>query len=141
MRDFLYDPYEDGRIYLVNREPHLAHVMMRGLKWYDCILWPQDIAKWPSPPLIILSGNDTIVPSTKIKEMLMRGSKKTNGEQSVVNASKRGGYIVMWLSDTDHGGFLYEDQVLAKVTESINKPPKLKAGERYAYKLVYPQTR
>ena len=140
VRDFLYDPYEDGRIYLVNREPHLAHVMMRGLEWYDCILWPQDIAKWPEPPLIVLSGNDTIVPSTKIKEMLMRGANEKKGIEVSAGAVHRefGGYIVMWLSDTDHGGFLFEDKVLEEVVETINRPPRLSSGERFCYKLVYP---
>jgi hypothetical protein len=140
VRDFLYDPYEDGRIYLVNREPHLAHVMMRGLEWYDCILWPEDIAKWPQPPLIVLSGNDNIVPSTKIKEMLMRGANEKRGEEASITGAQKewGGYIVMWLSDTDHGGFLFEDKVLEEVVETINRPPQLARGKRFCYKLVYP---
>lgn len=135
LRDFLYDPYEDGRIYLVNREPHLAHVVMRALRWYDCILWPEDIAKWHKPPLIILSGNDTIVPSTKIKEMLMREETKSLNKKS---AEQWGGYTILWLSDTDHGGFLFDPRVLEEVVSNVNNSPDLRPGTRYLYKLVYP---
>ena len=110
-RNFLYDPYEDGRVYLVNREPHLAFTLMRQLDWKAFILWPEDLNVLSNPATIILSGSDALVPSAKIKAQLAEaghdGIAKTN---------------LVWLSDCDHGDFLFDNVLAQNVTKHILNP-------------------
>ena len=111
----------------------VVHAMMRGPGfWHDAILWPEDLASWPNPPVIMLSGDDTIVPSNKIKELLWGAREETTA------AMEMGRFVMVWLSNTDHGGFVFEKSVLREVVECVLSPPRPKLGKRFLYKLVYP---
>ena len=105
-RNFMYDPFEDGRVYLVNREPHLAYTLMRKLHWQSLILWPEDLNVLKNPATVILSGNDSLIPSVNIKGQLAEAGHDGVAETNLI-----------WLSDCDHGDFLF-DNALAKRLQS-----------------------
>ena len=151
VKDFIYDPFEDGRVYLVNREPHLVHTMMRTMNYADIVLWPDDLKSWRNPPIVIMSGKDTIVPSARIKELLMQQQhvvantnrpfrQQNNDENEKLNLLEAtetpAKVVVVWLSDTDHGGFLFDSNVLHEVEECVLNPPRPAEGEYTLYKLV-----
>ena len=136
VRDFIYDPFEDGRVYLVNREPHLVHAMMRTLVYKDVVIWPEDLKLWRNPPVVVLSGNDTIVPSTKIKELLMQQRQRDLKSTSSATKTEAARVVVVWLSDIDHGGFLFDTNVLKEVERLVLKPPRPNDDCNVLYKLV-----
>ena len=92
-KNVLYDPVEDGRIYLMNREPHLAFTLMRTLKWMNVILWPEDLQQLKRPPTLILSGGDNFVPCSGIKSMFAEA-----GQDSTLSSK------IIWLDNVDHAG-------------------------------------
>ena len=124
-RNFLYDPFEDGRVYLVNREPHLAHTLMRQFDWKDFILWPEDLHGLNNPATVILSGNDALVPSAKIKGQLAKAGHNGIAETNLV-----------WLSDCDHGDFLFDNILAKKVIKHILNPDNNKRPFGMHYTLV-----
>ncbi len=108
-KNVLYDPFEDGRIYLLNREPHVAFTLQRTTKWHNVIIWPKDLANLKNcTPNIVLSGSDSIIPCNSIKSTLAEA-----GSAGVANS------IVMWLPDVDHAEFLFEKAVRERVVELV----------------------
>ena len=106
----------------------------------DTVLWPEDLKQWKNPPCIIMSGKDTIIPSNRVKELLMQQQPMLTttrdmggGEHEVVEEAK---LVVVWLSDTDHGGFLFDSKILREVEHCILNPPRPLVGESTRYQLV-----
>ena len=139
LRNFIYNPYDDGRVYIINREPHLVHAMMRQMVYSDVVLWPGDLKKWRNPPIVIISGKDTIIPSSRIKELLMQRryvAAATNLEKAEQEQETKAPVVLVWLSDMDHGGFLFDKQVRKEVENCVLFPPRPLENSAMLYKLV-----
>lgn len=124
-RNFLYEPYEDGRVYIVNREPHLVSALMRGFRWYDSILWPEALVHLKTPTTVVLSSDDQIVPITKIKSQLAEA-----GRDGVANIN------LVWLADCDHGGWQFDASLCSTVVHTILEPPHTPSVSGLHYILV-----
>ena len=124
-RNFMYDPFEDGRVYLVNREPHLAYTLMRKLNWPSLILWPEDLTVLKNPATVILSGNDSLIPSVNIKGQLAEAGHDGVAETNLI-----------WLSDCDHGDFLFDNALAKTVTKHILNPMRKGKSFGMHYTLV-----
>jgi len=76
--------------WFVARELHIAHTLSRNFFWDENIVWAEDLT---FPTLVILSGQDSIVPSFSVRRYL--------------NVAKRKGHLfpleVHWFEELGHG--------------------------------------
>ena len=78
-----------------------------------------------NPATVILSGNDSLIPSVSIKGQLAEAGHDGVAETNLV-----------WLSDCDHGDFLFDNALAKTVTKYILNP--LRKGKSFGmhYTLV-----
>merc|ERR1712048_1173193 len=55
--------------YFVSKELYIAHSLARNFFWHQCILWPEQLPAGV-PTLVVLSGNDSIVPTHSVRRYL-----------------------------------------------------------------------
>merc|ERR1712194_559411 len=78
--------------YFVSKELYIAHSLAKNFFWRQCILWPEQLPPG-APTLVVLSGNDSIVPTHSVRRYLAAYSQK-NPECDLQ---------VLYFSDLGHG--------------------------------------
>lgn len=81
--------------YFAARELFIAHSLSRNFFWFENILWAEQLGD--TPTLVVLSGQDAIVPAHSVLRYLTAFKK-----QRSVSTLR-----VLWFPDLGHGDFLF----------------------------------
>eukprot|EP00658_Telonema_sp_P-2_P066067 TRINITY_DN55180_c0_g1_i2.p1 TRINITY_DN55180_c0_g1~~TRINITY_DN55180_c0_g1_i2.p1 ORF type:complete len:343 (-),score=47.19 TRINITY_DN55180_c0_g1_i2:73-1101(-) len=105
--NFLHKPQDTSvgtcMRYFVGRELFTAHSLSRHFIWHQCILWVEDLV-CPDGALVVLSGNDSIVPAHCVKRYLEQGASKPGNKLDV-----------LFLDGMEHAAFLMQSTAMDQV--------------------------
>ena len=110
-RAFVYKPVgSSARVaaeeYYVRRELFTSNVISRHMRWHEAALWPSECNP-ATPTLIVLSGEDSIVPVQAIHSCASTWQAKARGVE------------VLLLPGLGHGGWLGDKAAAAQIASRV----------------------
>ena len=112
--------------YFVSRELFIAHTLSRHFSWSHNILFPEtdlphnadnDDSAGDSnlpPTVIVISGNDAIVPARETADYLIRSKKNTTSTDK-----NSGSFELVWLEGVQHGELCLHSKHLDMVQSKL----------------------
>jgi hypothetical protein len=120
--------------YFVSRELFIAHTLSRHFSWSHNVLIPETdlprnavnaknvVDSNVSPTVIVLSGNDSIVPARETADYLIRCQKNATSS----TGKDQGLFELVWLEGAQHGELCLHSEHLDMVQTKILErcPPR-----------------
>ena len=83
--------------FFVAKELHIAHTLGRNFFWNQNLLHPGCLSEAGIPTLVLLSGQDSIVPAHSVRRFLIAHAKKNQN---------RNKFVVEWQPELGHGEWM-----------------------------------